>query len=136
MWYSLGIWELVYDKEEDYNSVVIVTHTDLPKYGEPTDQTNERWPSYGWWADFTRFCDLEHLMGVLIDEHPGVVKLTQEHIDELELRYKEYISKYPSAVAWYNTKRDEDAYLVRLEWMRYWMTWALKNCKNPVFCNS
>jgi hypothetical protein len=84
----------------------------------------------------------------LIRNHPGCVPLTKEHKEIIDKTYKEFYEKYPNCKAGYSPKMDEakgiydnkwpkeNSYAVRLEWLKYWIDWALENCKNPVFYNS
>lgn len=56
MGYNLTIGEAVLSWDEDYVCVDAqdVTLPNAPAFGDPTDHTNSRWPSYSVWADFCR----------------------------------------------------------------------------------
>jgi len=56
MGYTLRIGELGDDGE-----VETVRHDDAPAFDEPTDYTNDRWPSYTAWWGFVRACGLDAL---------------------------------------------------------------------------
>lgn len=152
MGYSLTIGELKisiqgkglqsyldYDAEE-------VSLDNGPAYGEPTDNTNSRWPSYTSWGDSMDFLGLRKFSNAVLAEHPGVVPLTQEHKKEIDEAYERFYAKYPNAKAGYSPNSDgfredenwpeENGYAVRLEWLKFWVDWALENCKVPVFANS
>ena len=157
MGYTLKIGELEvnYDKEEEYISLEAKSekHDNAPAFGEPTDYTNSRWPSYSSWSDFCKFAGLYDLFfnkeTGLIREHPGCVVLTERHKEEIDKAYNEFKKKYPNAVAAYSPIIDyskgvysdeewpeENGLLCRLEWLKYWVDWALVNCERPVFYNS
>jgi hypothetical protein len=125
---------------------------EAPAFGEPTDHTNSRWPSYTAWHDFSRFVGLHDFFydksTGLIRTHPGCVPLKKEHKEILDEAYKEFYEKYPNAKAGYSPKAlndmfvedkdwpEENNYAARLEWLKFWIDWALENCKIPVFYNS
>jgi hypothetical protein len=149
MGYSLTIGEAKIEKDEDqayiYIDVATVSHDEAPAYGEPTDNTNMRWPSYTSWAGFARFFNLYDIffdeeVG-LIREHPGAALITKEHKDRIDEELEVFKKEHPNAVARYDNKEDGDendanSYLVRLEWLKYWVDWALENCENPTFRNT
>jgi hypothetical protein len=123
-------------------------HPDAPAFGEPTDHTNERWPSYTAWRDFCKEVGLVDLFynknSGLIAQHPGACELTQVHLDEiaraLEHRRASNGDKEPGFED--ETPEGElidtgkDAQLARLVWLEYWVRWALRNCEHPIFRNS
>lgn len=159
MGYTLIIGQLETDiKNEELRSYNIsdaesARFDDAPAYGEPTDFTNSRWPSYTSWSDAMRFVGLYDLMfneetGLII-RHPGCVPLVVEHKEIIDKAHKEFYEKYPKAKAGYSPKINEkegiwddpewpieNSMAVRLEWLKYWIDWALSNCSKPVFCNS
>jgi len=49
-------------------TVAEIKHDNAPAFGEPTDYTNVRWPSYSSWAIFCEFAELEHVFYEM-DEH-------------------------------------------------------------------
>jgi hypothetical protein len=124
-----------------------------PAYGEPTDGTNSRWPSYTSWHESMRFVGLHEFMfnkeNGLLREHPGCVPLVEEHKKIIDDAYAEFYKKYPNCKPGYSDKLDfqngvyeddnwpeENAYATRLEWLKYWVDWALDNCEQPVFYNT
>jgi hypothetical protein len=159
MGYSLSIGEAActpqideyYDEDADsyefYNKIVITVkpekHDDAPAFGEPTDYTNKRWPSYTSWADFSEFCDLENFLfhsygnKEITGGHPGHFIITKMYVDGVMKKYHDFKKKYPNAVASFDGDPTyHDMALCRFEWLVYWLQWALKNCKTPVFCNT
>ena len=152
MGYILGIGELKtrveYKGLESYiiNDVEAVTDEKAPAFGEPTDHSNSRWPSYTSWHDAMRFVGLHDMMfnkeTGLIRSHPDCVPLVKEHKEIIDKAYKEFYEKYPNCKAGYlpniNEKEwiYENNYATRLEWLKYWVDWALENCQYPVFYNS
>lgn len=127
-------------------------HENAPAFNEPTDHTNSRWPSYTSWADSLRFAGLYDLFfneeNGLMREHPGVFPLSVDHEKQIFVAIGKLKQKYPNAKAGYSPNINESKgvfedpdwpvfnnYLVRLEWLLYWVSWALENCKNPVIYN-
>lgn len=141
MGYSLIIGEHIVEQAEDYThqTAQVVSLPTAPAFGEPTDYTNQRWPSYTGWREFSEFCELLPLMfdrsDSLIAEHPGYTVLTKEHKEEIDEAYKRFYDLYPNAVATFKSDKLVDHYACRLEWLKFWVDWALENCKNPVFMN-
>lgn len=136
------------------NEAAVANSSDAPRFGEPTDGSNERWPSYTIWKKFSDFVELNEFFynkvtGVL-RHHPGCVPLCIEHKTIVDKAYANFKEKYPDAVGGYSTinkgkpfyewEEDptwpiENEYLARLEWLKFWMDWALENCTEPVFEN-
>lgn len=158
MGYTLKIGELTSEivKEglESYinNNVVCVSNDKAPAFDEPTDYMNERWPSYTSWHSAMYFVGLEDFMynkeSGLLRRHPGCFPLVVEHKEIIDKAYQEFYKKYPNCKAGYSPKEladftvedkdwpEENNWACRLEWLKYWVDWALENCKNPVFYNS
>lgn len=151
MGYTLKIGQASIDFDQDglESSIRIIAESvkleNAPAFGEPTDFTNSRWPSYsGWHTAMTAlgledFCFGEH--GVM-REHPGCYPLTKEHKALVDDAKEKFYKKYPKCVAGFSPIEDdpnwtvENTYAVRLEWLVFWIDWALENCKIPVFYNS
>jgi hypothetical protein len=159
MGYTLKIGELkteIYDEGLESYIHMTAEPKDLPEapaYGEPTDNSNSRWPSYTSWANAMRFVGLYDFMynkeTGLIRNHPGCVPLVKEHKEIIDKAHAEFYQKYPNAKAGYSPKLDEakgvwedpewpmeNNMATRLEWLKFWVDWALVNCKQPVFYNS
>jgi len=171
MGYSLIIGELEteYDAEDEYIRLSArgESHPDAPAFGEPTDGTNSRWPSYTTWADFTREAGLEELFygsgwdrgarqytscsdsfhreRPLLNEHPGAAPITRADADFVEAALAAYLAKNPDAKPGFPMDMMGDPIpdaeklsptLGRLQWLAYWMRWAVDNCKHPVLANS
>jgi hypothetical protein len=158
MGYTLTIGELkteIYDEGLESHFHLTAESKNLPEapaYGEPTDHSNSRWPSYTSWANAMRFVGLYDFMynksTGLLRQHPGCVPLVKEHKEIIDQAHAEFYQKYPNAKAGYSPKMqdifaDEDPdwpmennMATRLEWLKFWVDWALANCKQPVFYNS
>ena len=166
MGYSLTIGNAVldYDPDPEWPYLAIraegVTHTNAPAYGEPTDYTNERWPSYSSWHSFAREVNLHDMMfgdttkewnngSPLIREHPGHTIITEKHRQKINrvFEYKSIICKREGKIPGYKytdlwgkveklNPEQYDPELARLTWLHYWVNWALDNCKIPVFVNT
>ena len=158
MGYTLKIGELETATTDDGLESIVLNdakdehHENAPAFGDPTDHTNSRWPSYSGWADVCRLTGLSEFFfnkGTgLIRQHPGCFPLKKEHKEIIDKAYDEFYKKYPNAKPGYSPRVDdikvfednewpeENAIAVRLEWLKYWVDWALINCKQPVFVNS
>lgn len=147
MGYSLEIGEPYVEVEKEDNLVTIevkeVKLEDAPAFDEPTDFTNSRWPSYSGWSDFCTFVGLYDMFfdkeKGLISEHPGVFPVLPLHKEKIDKAMLQFKRKYPNAIAGYSDKPgwpEANSYLVRLEWLKYWIDWSLINCKQPVFKNT
>lgn len=111
------------DHLETRYAVEGVRHDCAPAFGEPTDYTNARWPSYTAWADTAREAGLQELMlEYLVKPHPGCVRLRKEHLVEVRAALLN-----PTLTEWTRN---------RLVWCEYWISWALENCDLPAMQNS
>lgn len=120
-----------------------ITHKGAPAYGEPTDGTNMRWPSYSSWTKFCYFVGLTDMFfnpeTGLMRNHSGCEPLLPVHKEQIDFALIELMKKYPHAIA---RMSDDGAYgdcdmqLARLMWLKYWVDYALKHCSSPVFYNS
>ena len=116
MGYHLAIGESVVDWSEDMVRIDVdaVKIDDAPAFGEPTDHTNTRWPSYTSWANFCREMDIQDVVlnrrnggedeielpdgsfvGCLMPSHPGVAPVTAKHVEYIEQKVNEYKAKHP-----------------------------------------
>lgn len=157
MGYNLKIGEALYKVNEDGEDRVYVDEIDLPyapAFGEPTDFTNARWPSYSSWFNAMDNLDMVDLMfnernggnsvGIcpLIQEHPGYTYITQDHLNYAKRKLCIYKMNHPDHIAEFpaeeiiNPNPIYDGNLCRAEWLIFWLDWAIKNCKNPVFVNT
>lgn len=113
-----------------------VTNEDAPAFGEPTDHSNSRWPSYSAWADTMRDVGLyEHFFygGTLLGGHPGVRLVTPALVSVVSTALDTYRYSHDESPAF---GTNVGANLCRLIWLDYWMRWAISNCKVPVIANS
>ena len=156
MGYSLTIGELdiEYSQEEEFCNIIARSfkNSDAPAFGETTNFTSELWCPYIAWANFCKFTGLTELFfnkdDGIIACHSNCVPLTQRHKKVIDTAYLNFKRKYPNAKAGYSPKVDydegvyddpdwpeENNWLCSLEWLKYWVDWALANCKRPVFQN-
>lgn len=148
MGYTLIIGELTIDYDQAESYIILSAEPkqlpDAPAFGEPTDYTNSRWPSYISWGQFMDITGTRDIFKGddygLIREHPGCFPINEKHKKHIDTAYELFIQKYPHAVAKFEpdgeTTPDENGALCRFEWLRYWIDWALTNCERPVFYNS
>ena len=139
-------------------SVATMELPDAPRAeGDPNPGKNYRWPSYGGWDAFTREIGLYSLFyedsgdgGGLMRPHPGVIILRPEHGAFIRGALEAYRLKHPSARAGFSVfppgtpievemqggdRSNEDGCLARLEWLSWWVDWALANCSRPAMEN-
>lgn len=146
MGYTITIGELSVMKKPDDGldspcisfGAIGIRHDDAPAFGDPTDYTNSRWPSYTVWADFARATGLYDVLfygGTLIGGHPGVRLVTKELVDRVALELEVFKKRYPNAEPKYD-ETDESSYLCRLIWLDYWLRWSFEYCETPVIVNS
>ena len=67
MGYNLAIGEAEVDWSEDMVRIdaVTVKLDEAPAFGEPTDHTNTRWPSYTSWSNFCKAMDITDIMVIM-----------------------------------------------------------------------
>jgi len=145
----VGDDEWTEDIQDEYIQVTAghVRHDDAPAFGEPTDYTNQRWPSYTQWYDFCEKADLVHVFyvidehgnntGTLRGGHPGYFPITptvKAEVDKVYDRVKMQAKTLDPGADIFST--DVGAVWVRVQWLKYWIDWALENCKVPVFVNT
>ena len=170
MGYTLRIGELQVSYENDESEPRIAltarpeSHDDAPAFGEPTDHSNQRWPSYTAWAEFARDFGLYSLFygtevggkyqvrdDALIAQHPGCVPLTERHRREINAALGAFKERHPDATPkfgrpppegvhpfmWEDPDNpEENGKMTRIVWLAYWVNWALDNCSQPVFENT
>ena len=128
-----------YEEPYTYDEVDLVRLNYAPAFGNPTDNENQLWPSYSAWHDSMEYVGLHEFMynneNGLLREHPGCVKITEEHKLIIDKAHENYLKKYPNAEPNYGNDPINSS-LVRLVWLKFWVDWSLKNCQNPVFLNS
>lgn len=111
-----------------------------PAFGEPTDFTNSRWPSYSAWAEFMRDSDMYDFFftegGHLIGGHPGVRLVTPELAEYVGLALAAFKIRNPSVQPIFSESEPKGGTLCRLIWLDYWLRWSLANCETPVIANS
>lgn len=111
-----------------------------------------RWPSYSAWADFCDAVGLRDLFynreSGLLRSHPGIVRLNAGHRATIDAALTRYRERHPDAVAQFTgaslfppfeapSPGDmANAHLARLEWLAFWVGWALDNCERPALYNS
>ena len=135
MGYRLLIGEKTIEREEyDGELVEHIYAKEIENDQAPDNgigyKDNTRSPSYRGWWEFREATGSHGLFDELINEHPGCVDLTRDHLETLVRIYNTYKKK---------NKQSTDEFvnynINRLEWLVFWVEWALNNCKNPVFVN-
>ncbi len=103
---------------------------------EDIGKANFRSPSYIAWRDFAETVGLTEFFynphrGVMT-EHPGCVGITREDLVAVEralIRYRERATLPAGSLP------GHDPHLARLEWLAFWMEWALGECETPAIQN-
>ena len=137
----LKVSETEFDEDYTYITAEDVKLDNAPAFGEPTDYTNERWPSYSAWHDFCKVSGLFDLFyeenGHLRGGHPGLFTIDNEFKDKVDWAHKRLKMQYKTIEESADIFDTEiGAAYARVQWLKFWTDWALENCKNPVFVNS
>lgn len=128
MGFDLEIGEFKPYTEDDITiyTVVDVKLSEAPAYGHPMDFTNRLLPSETGWFEFAKAAGLTVLFnwidGQIINRsaYGSFVDLTQEHKAVIDAAYENINKLHPDHHG-------------RLEWLKFWVDWALTNCERPVF---
>ncbi len=145
---AIECYDVTYDKE--WMTVGEVIHPYAPAFGEITDYSNVRHPSYSVWYDFLREVALfslflDNVIG-LMRPHPGLKYITKKHQQKIDQAYVNYVKKYPhvrpgfvdagelSLPVEYDSMQGRS--LARLTWLKFWVDWAMENCEYPAIYNS
>lgn len=163
MGYSLTIGEAVIETSDERIKIAAKgAHLpEAPAFGEPTDHTSARWPSYTAWHDFARAAGIHELFygqgwdrdlrgyrecsegfhreGGMLAEHPGAALITKADADYVSAARAKFIADHPGVISGFAddaVEMDPRATLARLEWLDFWFRWAVENCANPVLENT
>jgi len=127
-----------------------------PAFGEPTDYTNQRWPSYTSWYVFCKSVDIYNIFytesGHLKGDHPGYFEITKEISDELESKYKRFQMQYKKAKSTFDkshpnhdkliyisgerNQMDQNGALARFEWLMYWVRDGVSKFPNELIISN
>lgn len=146
MSWSITIGELHTYKEDGqtFTEALPAEHPDAPAYNEPTDGTNSRWPSYTGWARFCEFAGLNFAPFNGMHDGYGYYMINAATVKIFDLCYETFYQFHPNAKPGFSPKLqnpkiisdpdwpEENNHAARLEWLKYWLHWAMKNCKNPI----
>ena len=143
--------DVVRDSEMDdcrYEVHVRVNHVTSPNApvfvnDEMTGNGNSRHPGYVQWSGALRAAGIYDLFfdenTGLMRRHPGCFPLVKNDLEVVQKARDEYVKKYPNASprfgTWDTPGSEEDAVLARLEWLVFWIAWALENCEHPAIYN-
>lgn len=115
-----------------------------------TGKSNGRHPAYSGWANFIDEAGLKDMFRNqdtgLMRDHPGCFPLLPQHLIRVEAALEIWKTKArkdaipgwdPKADPWKGDSADPryDGTWARLEWLRFWIDWALKNCSRPSIYN-
>ena len=76
--------------------------------------------------------------GTMRGGHPGCFPVEIEMCNRIDFALTEWQRHHPNAKAIYegDGEIEENKVLCWLEWLNYWVNWAMKNCKIPVVANT
>lgn len=111
---------------------------------EMTGNGNSRHPGYVQWSTALEHAGILDLFfnddTGLMRKHPGCFPIVKSDVDAVKSALEQYKKLYPDATprfgTWENPGKAEDAVLARLEWLVFWMDWAVNNCERPAITNS
>lgn len=158
MGYSITIGELEIDFESEERYICLSAkaenHENAPAFGEPTDFTNQRWPSYSAWHNFLNSVGLADIFydenGHALGGHPGAVPINATIVEQVRqaLDYRRLsnggrepgfsvkLIQVDGKFQEVDDGTNKDYDLARLIWLDYWCRWAVENCGRPVIANS
>jgi hypothetical protein len=94
--------------------------------------SNARAPSYSAWHAFVQATGLEDLFhgrrGLMVN-HPGIRPLRPAHLQALQKAETLYKKSFK------RSEKPNAEHLERIQWLKFWMGWALDNCKHPSIYN-
>ncbi len=124
-----------------------------PAFGEESDYTNQREPSYRAWSMVCEVADLNDLFfgnNGALKKHPGIFQITKIWLDTLNEKIELFKQKYPMCVASYEetslgytikvcskSSLDGDVsvneILCRIEWLDFWCNYAFENYREDAY---
>ncbi|MEO9521674.1 MAG: hypothetical protein ABJC88_16855 [Parasphingorhabdus sp.] len=148
----------LYDDEFAPSLTVIaapMAHDKAPNFdGDPSENTNIRCPSYSVWSRMCREAGIHSLFygdspcgtyyindpdhhrdKPILQDHPGFAVINQMDADYVGAALESFRLKHTGLEAGFNIT-DEQANLARIEWLWFWMDWAVKNCERPIITNA
>lgn len=137
---KIGEYNTAIEDGEEHPCIPDVALPDAPYYAVDyiTGRTNVRQPSYTGRYNFCKEVHLENLFyrqpGGLFKPHPGIASVTCDHLTIIQNALDQYRRIYPN-------HHQEDGTgvgynIIRLEWLVWWMSWAIQNCQRPVISNA
>lgn len=142
-----------FDDEPFTRWTVEATTSDQAPTSSDSGQSNGRSPGYADWSRFAREVDLSdwffHIDDGKLRRHPGCFKLTQVDNAVIHQKLVAYRSKNPDKIAGWceciECSHNPDAVtphnpnldgnLVRLEWLAWWVEWAVSKGTHPAIWN-
>ncbi len=104
------------------HSAKIIHDAASPLVCAPVKHTNQLEVSYG---GFGTFCDSIEVNGkVFVMDHPGYMPISfilKNRIDEIYYRKLKTLTTNEKEI---------------LSWLKFWIDWSIKNCKQPVIINT
>jgi len=126
-----------------------------PAFGEPTDNMNQRWPSYISWYAFIYSAGLNEIFfddnDNLIGRHPGYIEITTEIYEDIKSKYIRFKMQNKGAIASFEDedfeKYDKISYiknykipinntLARFEWLMFWLDYSMEKYESTIISNT
>ncbi len=111
----------------DYVSEVTLPEAPDDTLSPMSAHNNGRHPGYSQWYNFTVEAGIHDLIGQsgtpLMPDHPGIATLTEDHYNVIKTAQERHAG-------------GDEGITTRLNWLAWWMRWALDNCEWPAVFNS
>ena len=120
MSYQLAIGEYSSYEDEGYLVEYVLEQrmAGVPKIGNASNDCNEKSVNESQWWAFLESSGLAEAFAELMPESSLIADIEPHHLDSVRKANKANLSGWD---------------LNRLLWLEFWMDWALRNCKRPVF---
>lgn len=143
---TITVGNAIIEKDDYAGYYVIVEDVKLSEApcfegDEDSWNINSRSPSHNQWF---RIIDISGLHEAYkeggfmytADGNCKIIPLTEHHVVSIENAIKSLKENYPGSKARIGIQYSEvDGVLCRLEWLAWWIKWALKNCEFPALDN-
>lgn len=124
--------QVPYEDEEGRGSFEDAERAELPNApcppgDEGTGRSNNRCPSYGAWAEFGRATGLHNVLFGAdgLTHNLQCVRITATHVEQVEAARARWIAKHHKPPG-YADDGSLDPMRMRLDWLAFWLRWALE----------
>lgn len=138
---AMPTWQVIRHEEADAPTF---------PHDEMTGHSNRRCPSYAGWKEFLHMVGLESLFNNpkngLMRQHPGCFRLNEDDFLDIDSALELYVDHHPTHTPGFESIPESlglevapiayDGWLARLQWLHWWVRWALDHCKVPSIYNT